>query len=175
MLEAGRPNLIDLLTAKGGFFMSKFTTALTGTVLWFFVPLTSLAQQADAPVYKDGDWWRVEVDVARPAGVSVAGSQFGGFPEYRVRIDSGKELVFGLRGDTSTEIESPLVVSLVLGKPGWLGELLRFPLCVGVSWRHRFQFQPPGMQLTWQEGRYEVVAWDKLGRKLASSARSRSS
>ena len=58
--------------------MSKFTTALTGTVLWFFVPLTSLAQQADAPVYKDGDWWRVEVDVARPAGVSVAGSQFGG-------------------------------------------------------------------------------------------------
>jgi hypothetical protein len=142
--------------------MSRFATVLAGLLSCFLVPLTSFAQQADAPVYKDGDWWRVKVEVARPEGVSVAGSQLGGLPEYRVRIDSGKEVVFGLRGDISKELEAPAIVSLVLGKKGWLGELLRFPLRVGSNWTERFQFQPPATQVTWQNGRYEVKSWDKI-------------
>ncbi len=142
--------------------MSRFATVLAGLLSCFLVPLTSLAQQADTPVYKEGDWWRVKVEVARPEGVSVAGAQLGGFPEYRVRIESGKELVFGLRGDISRELEAPAMVSLVLGKKGWLGELLRFPLRVGSNWTERFQFQPPATQVTWQNGRYEVQSWEKI-------------
>ena len=142
--------------------MSRFATVLAGLLSCFLVPLTSLAQQADTPVYKEGDWWRVKVEVARPEGVSVAGAQLGGFPEYRVRIESGKELVFGLRGDISRELEAPAMVSLILGKKGWLGELLRFPLRVGSNWTERFQFQPPATQVTWQNGRYEVQSWEKI-------------
>ena len=142
--------------------MSRFAAVLAGLLSCFLVPLMSFAQQADAPVYQEGDWWRVKVEVARPAGVSVAGAQLGGFPEYRVRIDSGRETVFGLSGGISREVEAPAIVSLVLGKKGWLGELLRFPLRVGSNWQERFQFQPPATQVTWQNGRYDVQSWEKI-------------
>jgi hypothetical protein len=142
--------------------MSRLAAVLAGLLSCFLAPLISFAQQADAPMYQEGDWWRVKIEVARPEGVSVAGAQLGGFPEYRVQIDSGKERVFGLRGDMSKEVEAPAIVSLVLGKKGWLGELLRFPLRVGSSWTEQFQFQPPGTLVTWQNGRYEVQSWEKI-------------
>jgi hypothetical protein len=142
--------------------MSRLAAVLAGFISCFLAPLPSLAQQAEAPVYKEGDWWRVKIEVARPEGVSVAGAQLGGFPEYRVQIDWGKERVFGLRGDISKEVKAPAIVSLVLGKKGWLGELLRFPFRVGSSWTERFQFQAPATQVTWQNGRYEVQSWEKI-------------
>jgi len=139
-------------------------TMLASVVLFtvMFVPVVSRAQQGDAPIYKDGDWWRVRVDVARPTGVSVAGPQLGGFPEYRVQINSGKATVLGIRGAESKEIDAPAIVALVLGKSGWRGELLRFPLRVGLAWTDRFQFQPRGAQARWEEGRYEVQGWEKI-------------
>ncbi len=112
---------------------------------------------------KEGDWWRVKIEVARPEGVSVAGAQLGGFPEYRVQIDSGKERVFGLRGDISKEVEAPAIVSLVLGKKGWLGELLRFPLRVGSNWTEQLSVStsraPKSLGRT-------VVTKSKAGRRL---------
>lgn len=142
--------------------MSRSIIALAAILTVLFIPRNSLAQQADAPIYKDGDWWRVRVDVARPAGVSIAGSQLGGFPEYRVQINSGKATVIGIRGAESKELDAPSIISLVLGKTGWRGELVRFPLRVGLTWTDRFQFQPRGTLATWQEGRYEVQAWEKI-------------
>lgn len=142
--------------------MSKFLVALAGFVSSFLVPLPSFAQQADAPAYKDGDWWRIKLEVARPTGVSVGGPQLGGFPEYRVQINSGKAIVVGIRGEETKELDAPPIVSLVLGKSGWRGELLRFPLRVGLAWTERFQLQPRGAQTRWEEGRYEVQAWEKM-------------
>jgi len=142
--------------------MSRTMLALVVLFTVMFVPVVSRAQQGDAPIYKDGDWWRVRVDVARPAGVSIAGPQLGGFPEYRVEMSSGKATVFGIRAEETKELDAPTIGSLVLGKPGWRGELLRFPMRVGLTWTERFQFQPRGAQARWEEGRYEVQAWEKI-------------
>jgi hypothetical protein len=125
-------------------------------------PVISRAQQAGAPSYADGDWWRVKVDVVRPPGVSVGGPQFGGFPEYRVEISAGKPTVFGIRGDDTKALNAPSIVALVLGKSGWRGELLRFPLRVGLQWTDQFQVQPRGVQTSSVEGRYEIQSWEKI-------------
>ena len=55
---------------------------LIAILTFLLVPYFSHAQQAEAPVYKDGDWWRVKVDMVRPAGVSVSGPVLERFPEY---------------------------------------------------------------------------------------------
>ena len=56
----------------GGLGMFRLALGLTGILtLVLLLPYSSNAQQAEAPVYKDGDWWRVKVDVVRPAGVAV--------------------------------------------------------------------------------------------------------
>lgn len=138
------------------------TMALTGLVAALCLPLTSFAQQADAPVYNDGDWWRIKLEIARLPGVSVGGPQFGGFPEYRVEISAGKPTVFGIRGDGTKSLEAPTIVALVLGKSGWRGELLRFPLRVGLQWTDQFQYEPRGVQTTSVEGRYEIQSWEKI-------------
>jgi hypothetical protein len=126
------------------------------------VPNASKAQQAEAPVYKDGDWWRVKVDVVRPPGVSIAGPQLGRFPEYIVKFESGGPKVIGVEGNESKETNSPSTIALVLGRTGWRGDLLRFPMHVGLTWSDRFQFQPRGLQMRWEEGRYEVQSWERI-------------
>jgi hypothetical protein len=142
--------------------MSKAKAALAGILAALLAPFASLAQQAEAPIHRKGDWWRVRVEVNRVAGVSVAGPQLGGYPEYRVQFSSGTAAVYGIRGEESKELNAPAVISLVLGKSGWRGELLRFPMHLGLKWTDRFQFQPPGMHATSQEGRYEVQAWERI-------------
>jgi hypothetical protein len=135
---------------------------LIGILTFLLVPYSAPSQQVEAPVYKDGDWWRVKVDVVRPAGVSVSGDVLERFPEYIVKFESNQPKVFGVQGNETQEIDLPVIISLVLGRPGWSGDLLRFPMRVGLTWSDRFQFQPPGAQMRWEEGRYEVQAWEKF-------------
>jgi hypothetical protein len=142
--------------------MLRSAIGLTGFLALLLIAYSCHAQQAEAPIYKDGDWWRVKVDVVRPAGVSVAGVQLERFAEYIVKFESGKPKVFGVEGNQTQEIDLPAIISLVLGRPGWSGDLLRFPMRVGLAWSDRFQFQPPGAQMRWEEGRYEVQAWEKI-------------
>jgi len=128
--------------------MFRPALGLTGILaLFLLLPYSSNAQQAEAPVYKDGDWWRVKVDMVRPPGVSVAGEVLERFPEYIVRFESNQPKVFGVQGNESKEVSSQAVTALVLGRPAWLGEMLRFPLRVGLTWSDRIKFQPPGTQL----------------------------
>jgi hypothetical protein len=131
-------------------------------VTLLLAPHPSNAQQAEAPVYKDGDWWRVKVDVARPPGVSVSGPVLERFPEYIVKFESNQPRVFGVEGNESKEANSRLVTALVLGRPLWLGEMVRFPLRVGLTWSDRVKFQPPGMQMRLEDAKYEVQAWEKI-------------
>ena len=82
----------------GGLGMFRLALGLTGILtLVLLLPYSSNAQQAEAPVYKDGDWWRVKVHVVRPAGVSVSGPVLERFPEYIVKFESNKPKVFGVR------------------------------------------------------------------------------
>jgi hypothetical protein len=142
--------------------MFRPALGLIGLLIVLLQPYSSRAQQAEAPIYKDGDWWRVRVDVIRPPGVSVAGQQVGRFPEYILQFESGGLKVIGVQGNEFTETNSPSAIALVLGRTGWRGDLLRFPMRIGLSWTDRFQFQPRGLQMRWQEGRYQVEAWEKI-------------
>jgi hypothetical protein len=142
--------------------MYKYTVALLGLMAILSAPYSSSAQQAEAPVYRDGDWWRIKLDTVRPAGVSISGPQFGGFPEYIVKIEAGGPKVFGIRGEVSKELDAPPIVALVLGKTGWRGELIKFPVRVGLFWSDRFQLQPRGLLSRWEQGQYEVQAWEKI-------------
>lgn len=142
--------------------MSRYAVALLEILAFLSIAYLSSAQQAAAPVYRDGDWWRIKVDTVRPAGVSISGPQFGGFPEYIVKFEAGSQKVFGIRGEVSKELDAPPIIALVLGKSGWRGELVKFPFRVGLSWSDRFQFQPRGLPMRWEQGRYEVQAWEKI-------------
>jgi hypothetical protein len=86
----------------------------------------------------------------------------GGFPEYLVKIDKGKFKVFGARGEQHKEIEAPNIVSVVLGRPDWRGDLLKFPMYVGLTWSSRFSIQLPGLPLRWAGAQYEVHSWEKI-------------
>ena len=142
--------------------MAKLIVALLGIIMILAHPYSSGAQQTDAPVYRDGDWWRIKIATARPTGTSIGGPQFGGFPEYIVRFESGNPKVFGIRGEFSKELDAPQIVAVVLGKSGWRGELVKFPLGVGLTWSDRFQFHPRGLPMRWEQGRYEVQTWEKI-------------
>ena len=152
-------------------FRSAF--GLIGLLIVLLQPYSSHAQQVEAPVYKDGDWWRVKVDMLRPTEVSVAGPVLESFPEYIVRFESNKPKVFGVQGNETLAINLPLIIPLVLGRPGWLGDLLRFPMRVGLTWSDRVKFQPPGTQLRWQEAKYEVEASEKVNTLRANSMHSK--
>jgi hypothetical protein len=142
--------------------MFRPALGLIGVLIFLLVPYSSHAQQAEAPVYKDGDWWRVKVDVVRPTGVSVSAPALERFPEYIVKFESNKPKVLGVQGNESKEIEGLTILALVLGRPGWLGDLLRFPVRVGLTWSDRVKFQPPGTQMRWEETQYEVQAFEKI-------------
>jgi hypothetical protein len=143
--------------------MFRSALGLTGILtLFLLLPYSSNAQQAEAPVYRDGDWWRVKVDVVRPAGVSVSGPILERFPEYIVKFESHKPKVFGVQGNETVEADLPVVIPLVLGRPGWLGDMLRFPMRIGLTWSDRIKFQPPGTQLRSEEVQYEVQAFEKI-------------
>ena len=134
---------------------------LIAILTFLLVPYFSHAQQAEAPVYKDGDWWRVKVDMVRPAGVSVSGPVLERFPEYIVKFESNKPKVFGVQGNDNVAVDLPQVIPLVLGRPGWLGDMLKFPMRIGLNWSDRIKFQPTGTQLRSEEVQYEVQAFEK--------------
>ncbi|HVH90685.1 MAG TPA: hypothetical protein VM783_04775, partial [Candidatus Acidoferrum sp.] len=106
--------------------MFRPALGLIGILTVLLVAYSSHGQQAEAPVYKDGDWWRVKVDVVRPNDVFVSGPVLERFPEYIVKFESNKPKVFGVQGNESKEVNWQAVTSLVLGRPAWLGEMLRF-------------------------------------------------
>jgi len=101
--------------------MFRPALGLIGILTVLLVAYSSHGQQAEAPVYKDGDWWRIKVDVVRPTDVSVSGPVLERFPEYIVKFESNNPKVFGVQGNESKEVNPQVVTSLVLGRPAWLG------------------------------------------------------
>jgi len=54
-----------------------------------------------------------------------------------------------------------MIVSILLGRPGWRGELLRFPIQVGLSWSGQFSLQMPGIQRQ-ESAQYEVQSQERV-------------
>lgn len=115
---------------------------LSGTVLLVLflalAPHASDAQQVDAPVYKDGEWWRVKVEASFSEGTSRSGKCYEMFSEYLVKIDTGKPKVHGIKGTDQEALDCPEIASQLLGlgpggQPSRSG-YLTFPLSLGQSW-----------------------------------------
>jgi len=123
---------------------------------WMFLwPYASYGQQAETPVYKDGEWWRIKREVTRYGTSSTACSE--SFSEYLIRIADEKPIIFGAKGDQLEPIDCPRILSLVLGRRD-----LEFPIHVGLKWSRRVSVNLPGLRQTWTDYQYEVKSWGKI-------------
>lgn len=125
--------------------------------------LSGAAVAAEEPIYKDGDWWKVKVEVKFHTGVSRSACQEI-YPEYTVRIVQGKPKVY--RGTSQDEIECPAIRAQLLGfrEEGETGiQYLKFPLSVGAGWTYRFFFSPTGARSgRWMDPEHKVLAWERV-------------
>ena len=158
-------------------------TVVTGAVftVLYFTPLR--AQEAQAPVYKDGDWWKVKVEVSYQQGVTRSGAQGGACSdssaEYVVKMEQGKPHVYVSAGDTQKPIDCPGITTRLLGsgseadeaepdaKEAATGEYLKFPLKVGQSWKSSQTTKGQRIAGRTRLGgtrdlEYKVVSWEKV-------------
>jgi len=137
--------------------MKRFFATLIA-VLCVFVPLQiAYGQQAEAPVYKDGDWWRVRVKFEHLEWYARSGECFEGYLEYLVEMNQGKPKVYGLTGTNKEAIDCPLISRQLLNIPDER-QYLKFPLTVGGSWSHRFL----NFIGKWRYYDFNVAAWKKV-------------
>jgi len=116
--------------------MNKLALHLISAFLTVLLPYPSLAQQAEAPVYKEGDWWKVKVEFKHSKGIfNRSGECFESYPEFLVKIEQGKPRVYGISDPVQEEIDCPEVAGEVLGGNFWP---LKFPLRVDQSWQHQY-------------------------------------
>ena len=143
--------------------LAKTTRAFVIIALWYcFVPFHAFAQQADAPGYNDGDWWRVRVELRwlKPPLGDVPKNCDTAYSEYLVKIEGGEPRVFGIKtglgGEKPELIDCPVVIANVLGKSKEQLKFpqrvdIRFPLRPGSSWSYR---EAPAM--------YRAESWEKI-------------
>ena len=120
-------------------------------------PATSPAPIVKAPVYKNGDWWKVKVERIR-SGYGMACQS--NYSDYLLEIQEGKPKLYGIDGTNKDEFECPEVEDGILGK---ITRKLKFPLRVGDSWNHRFIRIGIKAQLrSTQEYEYKVLGWERV-------------
>lgn len=130
--------------------------------LCLIVPLqVSYGQLSEAPVYKDGDWWRVKVETVFKPGVSRSGRCDESYPEYLVKIDQGKPKVFSVSGNKDEEIECPTIVNELLNIGQEAGRYLKFPLALNNSWTFQVTGQGPRGPVRYNQNQ-KVLAWEKV-------------
>lgn len=132
----------------------KSVWLLTNLCLFIYPWSLAFGQRAEAPVYNDGDSWRVRHEMTR-VGFDVSGTCQQLYPEYLVRIEGGRANVFGVNNDREVAIKCPLILRLVLGKDD-----LKFPLYLGLSWSERRSWQVPGLRPRSVDYKYEVNSWE---------------
>ena len=120
-------------------------------------PATSPAPIVKAPVYKNGDWWKVKVERIR-SGYGMACQS--NYSDYLLEIQEGKPKLYGIDGKNKDEFECPEVEDGILGKTT---RKLKFPLRVGNSWNYRFLWQRPAIGI-WVvvDAEYKVLGWEKV-------------
>ncbi len=125
---------------------------------WVVVqPATRPAPIVQAPVYKNGDWWKVKFDWKR-RGQELACHY--NYSDYLLEIQEGKPKLYGIDGTNKEEFDCPRVEAGVLGK---ITRKLKFPLRVGDSWNHRFL--RPGIKSgrpKMVEYEYKVLGWERV-------------
>ncbi len=149
--------------------MNNVAVKLASILLFLLLPHSLFAQQVEAPVYQDGDWWKVKVEFKYVEGYADSyGVCHELYPEYLVKIEQGKPKVYGISGPIQEEIDCPQIVSEVLGKGPAMH--LKFPLSINLSWSVRYLSEKVsstggaagGSLGSWIDATYNVLAWEKV-------------
>ncbi len=127
------------------------------------IPDASRGQATDAPVYKDGDWWRVKVEVVQKQGVSRTGQCNEMYSEYLVRWTSSGVKVYAIEGKAETELDCPSVPRDLLNIEPNSMRWLKFPLALKQSWNFDYQRRITGArQPVSATAHNTVVSWEKV-------------
>ncbi len=119
-------------------------------------------EQATAPVYKDGDWWKVKVEVAYYPGWPREFRCDESYPEYMVKIEQGKPKVYGVKGEGQEETECSVIVARLLAADSGSTRRLTFPLTIGKTWRDRVQRSTATGGSRWVDEETSVVSYEKV-------------
>ena len=87
-------------------------------------PATRPAPVVKAPAYKNGDWWKVKIELKGSAGLRC---KFD-YSDYLLEIQEGKPKLYVINGTNKDEFDCPLMEDEILGK---ITRKLKFPLRVG--------------------------------------------
>jgi hypothetical protein len=132
---------------------------LTG--FWLWMPHVIYGQQAEAPTYKDGDWWKIKVEVVHKE-YSRSGQCDELYSEYVVRWEQGAPKVYGISEKGETGIDCPSVARDLLNVPPDAMSWVKFPLAPDSNWTFRYQRKSPGPRRLWVNTENKVKAWEKV-------------
>lgn len=102
-------------------------------------------EQAEAPVYKNGDFW--DYNVGGKMIVSTSSFLPG---TYEVVFNDGKLQIFKLEPSGKSPVDGSSVITMamlqaMLGRGKYLGgEYLEFPLSAGKKWNIEYSIRPSG-------------------------------
>jgi len=124
--------------------MSRYMMTCSALVLFVLVASASAQEQAEQPVFKDGDSWQFVLS-QKDTPVSTTERLTG---TYELVYSEGKVNVYEVNGDQKTEVDI---------KPGGPGDglaaligkqeqrpTLKFPLLVGQKWKYEYVTRPAG-------------------------------
>ena len=134
--------------------MKNVSAPLTVALFVLFLPWLAHSQEAEAPIYKEGDWWKVKVELKSESTLDRCNLQY---PAYLIKIQKGKPKVFGVSGTNEEEIDCRSVEAQILGTGRRNSLRLKFPLRIGKSWTKQFR-----RGRSWISAKYEVLGWDKV-------------
>ena len=122
-------------------------------------PATRPAPIVKAPVYKNGDWWKVKFEWKYDSGINRTICYFD-YSEYLLEIQEGKPKLYGIDGTNKEEAYCREVEDWILGMHT---QKLKFPLSVGDSWNHSvYRLRRRSGQRVFLEHEYKVLGWEKV-------------
>ena len=105
-------------------------------------------EQAEAPVYKDGESWTYRVNNKLYSGSRSDLLEDG---DYEITVQEGKRRIFHLDGGQKLDASNPGVLNLMLPtKRSTEGEtqFFQFPLTVGKKWTAKYYNKPASRWIT---------------------------
>jgi hypothetical protein len=106
----------------------------------------SFAETVPAPVFNEGDTWRVNIN--RKGQIASSSEQLTGL--YELAFSQGKLKLYEVNGGQKAELEikpdGPTEGLLALVGQSEQRPSLRFPLSVGQKWTYEYKTRPPGIK-----------------------------
>src|SRR5262245_5946434 len=75
----------------------------------------SFSQQVAAPIYKEGDWWKIKVEVRYGTGISKSGYCDEAYSVYMVKVDQSQKKIYGIKDEKQEQLDCPDILEQLLG------------------------------------------------------------